>query len=65
MSTEIDQGTIEGWREFFMDFDDIYHAVFKPKGVSRDTALVVWTLNLMKNRLDESLEIVADKLDRE
>lgn len=64
MSTEITQDTVEGWRDFFQDFEDIWVSVFKPKGISRDTALIVWHINLMKNRLDETMEHVAHGVDR-
>jgi hypothetical protein len=59
---EINQDTIDGWRDFFGDFDDIYQAVFKQRGIGRDAALIVWTLNMTKNRLDETLDGIAEIL---
>lgn len=58
MSTEIDQDTRDGWRDSLDDFQDMWEAVFKPRGFSRDTAVLLWYQNLQKNQLDRGLEQV-------
>ena len=61
--SEIDQENIDSWRDELLDFDDIYVAAFKPKGISRDTALIVWNINLMRNALDQAIENLANRLE--
>lgn len=47
----IDEDTLEGWRDFLTDFEEKVLPVFASHGYLRDTALLAWQLNLVKNEV--------------
>ena len=62
IATELDQETIESWREVLLDFEDAYQSVFRRRGISRDAALLVWQINKMKNAVHD-VEAVLVRLE--
>lgn len=59
ISTEVDQQTIDSWREVLLDFEDVYHPVFRRRGISRDAALLVWQINKLKNAVHDVTDAIA------
>ncbi len=53
IATELDQETLDSWREVLLDFEDVYQPVFRRRGISRDAALLVWQINKMKNAIHD------------
>jgi hypothetical protein len=48
-SAEDEKEILDEWREFLDDFEEIYDTIFKPRGYSKDTAVILWTMNRQEN----------------
>lgn len=55
---EID--VLDSWREVLDEFDTVVWPLFASRGYTKDTALLVWHLNPIKNRLTEVVELLDD-----
>jgi len=47
---------LDSWREVLDEFETVVWPLFKQRGYSKDTALLVWHLNPIKNYLAEMSE---------
>jgi hypothetical protein len=45
---------VDSWLESFYLFDEIYDDVFGSRGIGRETALLAWEINKLRNVLIES-----------
>jgi len=41
----------ESWNSFFDAFQVHYEAVFKPRGISYESAIMMWKMNMIYNEL--------------
>lgn len=58
-----DADTLGSWRTHLAAFDERIWPMFQSYGYSKDTALMVWFLNDLKNTLDGDLEQLLETLD--
>lgn len=54
------QEHIDSWRSRLEVFDDAYRHIFKPAGISRDAAFIVWHLNITENEIIELREAIEN-----
>lgn len=60
MATEMTQEMIDSWRSALVDFEDVYRAVFQRRGITRDTALLAWEINSLKNAVHSVEDMIAE-----
>jgi len=47
---------LDSWRDVLDEFETTVWPLFEKRGYSKDTALIVWHLNPLKNYLQEMVE---------
>lgn len=60
---EVSQNDVDGWDELFLDFNDAYDRIFRPHGIDRNAALMIWYANLKFNQLAESIEELTESIN--
>lgn len=60
---EVTQSDVDSWAELFDDFSDAYDRIFRPNGVDKHTALLLWYANLKFNQLGEDIENLTEVLN--
>ncbi len=56
MPEPLDEAVEESWLEFFNRFDtEIYPNIFRPRGIARAEALIVWELSNLRNAVEAAL----------
>jgi len=62
MSEPLDEAVEISWLEFFNRFDDeIYPAIFRPRGLTRAEALMLWELSNMRNEVTTLLDTIREE----
>ena len=59
MSEPLDEVVEVSWLEFFNRFDQhIYPAIFEPRHIPRETALLLWEISNLRNEVTELLQVI-------
>lgn len=57
---ELDEATEISWTVFLRDFEEQVWPIFEKRGYSRDTALMIWKLNIMENEIENLVGMFSD-----
>jgi len=57
---ELDEESEISWTVFLRDFEEQVWPMFKKMGYTKDTALMIWKLNIMENEIENLVQMFSN-----
>jgi len=57
---ELDEESEISWTVFLTDFEEQVWPIFQKRGYSKDTALMIWKLNIMENEIENLVQMFSN-----